>query len=146
MRRSTIEVHPYFSEAPHMRSSILSAMDNPMAQAYNHVFFETRLALRRFWVKKRRHPETNISEMWYLYSRTRHTHLEMSGFFAVCRRRRVIIPPLLVSTISPAKNAHSGLLIPGTNRFFVAAARIAGKRATNVTNIYHHHHRYKFRT
>ena len=56
-RRSTIEVHPKFSEAPHLRSSSTSPeyrlqlksncipMNNPMAQVYQNVFFRNKIGI-----------------------------------------------------------------------------------------------------
>ena len=85
-RRSTIEVHPKFSEAPYFGSSIPHTitdltkisnripMNNPMAQEYKYPgmpFFETGLAFRRCWVEEPRCSEHIPTEMCYLYRRTR---------------------------------------------------------------------------
>ena len=84
VRRSTIEIHPSFSEAPHLRSSvpypITDFSKNQIASRWIipwptypiTYFFETRLAFRRFWAKEPRHSENMLAEMYYLYRRTLH--------------------------------------------------------------------------
>ena len=43
-----------------------------MALVYKNIpFFQTRLALRRFWVKEPLHSENILAEMWYLYLKMR---------------------------------------------------------------------------
>ena len=69
-RRSTIQVHPNFSEDPHFRSSIPLpkthySKSKLHADKYSHdpstqkchLSVETRLAFRRFWVKEPRPSE-----------------------------------------------------------------------------------------
>ena len=83
LRRSTIEIHPKFSEAPHSRSSIphpktglqqksnCIAVNNPMAQVYTKRLFSTsRLTFRRFGGKGIPSFRNKIAEMCYLYRRT----------------------------------------------------------------------------
>ena len=82
-RRSTLEVHPISSEAPHVWSSIphpeadicttssCIPMHKAMTQVRKTPFFETRLAFQPFWVKEPRHSENILAEMCYLYGRTR---------------------------------------------------------------------------
>ena len=53
------------------RKSICISMNKAMTQVYKHVFFETRLAFRRFWDKEPRHPYFVLAKMCYFYPRTR---------------------------------------------------------------------------
>ena len=83
MRRSTIEVHPIFSEAPHLRSSVSHAKTDfstnhtafqlilPWFKLTKTPLFETRLAFRRFWMKVPRDPQNTLAEMCYLYRKRR---------------------------------------------------------------------------
>ena len=83
-RLPTREVHPEFSEAPHLRSFIY--LTKTMTSAKNRIasrriipwptyttisFFRTRLPFGRFWVKEPRQSETIRVGMCYLYRRTR---------------------------------------------------------------------------
>ena len=81
-RRSTIEVHPEFSEAPHFRSSIphpktdcsknqnASRRKLPWPKSTKSFFSKSRLAFRRFGVKQKTSFRNKIAEMCYLYRRT----------------------------------------------------------------------------
>ena len=73
-RHSTTEVHPKFSEAPRLRTSIPRpknglqqkskriAANVPMALVFKTLFFEIKIG-----VKELRLSETKIAEMCYLY-------------------------------------------------------------------------------
>ena len=61
-RRSTVEVHPNFSEDPHLRSSLPYPKNdlskNQMASRSKSHGASTQKTFRRFWVKAPRHSET----------------------------------------------------------------------------------------
>ena len=102
MRRSKIEVHPEFSEASHLKSSIqvphpmlaphpktdfnenqiAIPMNDLMAQVYKNVILRNDIAIRRrFWVFKepRIRRKKVLAEMCYLYRGTRHIQQHTYG-------------------------------------------------------------------
>ena len=55
-------------------------MNNLMTKVYKKKYFpETRLTLRRFWIKRLRHPGNVLAEMCYLYRRTHHQSFFQEG-------------------------------------------------------------------
>ena len=81
-RRSTIEVHPKVSEAPHLRSSIphpktdfrkkskCLAAKNPMAQVYKKRKIEIKVDIPTIWDQGPPSFRKKTGKMCYLYRRT----------------------------------------------------------------------------
>ena len=81
-RRSTIEVHPPFSEAPHLRSPIplpktdfskkqkCIAANHPMARVFTTFLFEIKIGIQTIWAQVTPFFRNKITEMCYLYRRT----------------------------------------------------------------------------
>ena len=96
-----IEVHPNFSEAPDLRSSIpypktdlsknqlASRRITPWPQSTKRLVSKSRLAFRRFGLKEPRLSETKKAEMCCLYRRTGlNPNVVESAPTAVCTTRR----------------------------------------------------------
>ena len=95
-------------------SQIPSPMKNPMTQVYKN---ETRLGLRRFWVKEPRtgHSENGLVEICYLYHRARHN------------------PPINVSCIDSLLVLKQNALVNASEYPAVALAHCSRRKATPVT-------------
>ena len=121
MRRSTIDIHPNFSEAPDLRSSIPHPKTNfstiqiasrrilPWPENTIASLFETRFTFRRVWVKEPRPWENISAEMGHLYRRT-------------CPITSVIRLPKSSATSSRC----SGMLVKTAGRYIIVVQASGG--------------------